>query len=229
VEQEAFWDFVWLAFEGWIGNIVVVLLALMSVGLIGIVINRFRRYNATRKDSMDFNQRVLRTLRDHSLHELVCIAQQHKSPGVIVIASGLVAFQKARMLGRDAALEAAKGATKLSARDVHMRMSRGLNYSAAIVVTALFVGVFGTCYHILTGFKGCDGSRESCMAAFYYEASRALVPTAWGFLIAIPSMWVHRYFENEVNSFDLEVETASLTLLNYLSMRTPAGEREDCM
>jgi biopolymer transport protein ExbB/TolQ len=226
VEQESFWDFVWLAFEGSIGNIVLVLLALMSVGLIGITIDRFRKFKATRRDSMDFNQRV-RKLRDHSLHELVCIAQHHKSPAAIVIASGLVAFQKARTLGVDAALEAAKGATKLSTRDVQMRMNRGLNYVTAIVVTALFIGVFGTCYHILTGFKGCDGSRESCMAAYYYEVSRALVPTAWGFLVAIPSMSVHRYFESEVNSFDLEVETASLDLLNYLSMRTPAGERED--
>jgi biopolymer transport protein ExbB len=229
VEQESFWDFVWLAFEGWIGNIVLVLLALMSVGMIGITINRFRTYKATRKASMNFHHRVRRTLRDHSLHELVCIAQHHKSPAAIVIASGLVAFQKARALGFDAALEAAKRATKLSARDVHMRMNRGLNYLAAIVVTALFVGVFGTCYGILTGFKGCGASREDCIAAYHYEISRAIVPTAWGFLIAIPSMWVHRYLdESEVDSCDLEVETVSLDLLNYLSTRTPAGEREDC-
>jgi biopolymer transport protein ExbB len=219
VGQESFWDFVRLAFEGWIGNIVLVLLAGMSVGLIGITINRFRTYKTARRDSMDFNQRVRSTLRDHSLHDLACIAQQCKSPGALVIASGLIAFQKARTLGLFAALEAAERSTKLSVKDVHLRMNRGLNYVAAIVVTALFVGVFGTCYDMMTGFKGCDGSRESCMAAYYYEISRALVPTAWGFLIAIPSMWTHRYLESELTSFDLEVETASLDILNYISMR----------
>ena len=228
MEQGSFWDFVWLAFEGWIGNIVLVLLALMSVGLISVTINRFRKYKAVRKDSMDFIQHVHGTLRDHSLYDLACIVQHHKSPGAIVIASGLVAFQKARMLGHDVALGAARRATKLSVREVHFSLNRGLNFVAAIVVTALFVGVFGTCYHILTGFKGCDGPRESCLAALDYEISRALVPTAWGFLLAIPSMWFHRYLESEVSSFDLEVETASFDVLNYLSMRAPKGAGEDC-
>ena len=218
VEQERFWDFVRLAFEGWIGDVVLILLALMSAGPVGITINRIRQYKAARKDSMDFRRRVGRTLHDHKLDDLISIAKGHRNPGAVVIASGLVAFQKARLLGLDVfAFEAAKRAAKLSARDAHIRMSRGLKLVAAIVVTALFVGVFDTCYDILTGFKGCVGSRESCMAAFDYEVSRALVPTAWGFLVAIASRWAYGYLQSDVNSLDLEMETASLDLMNYLS------------
>ena len=109
------------AFEGWIGDVVLILLALMSAGPVGITINRIRQCKAARKDSMDFRRRVGRTLHDHKLDDLISIAKGHRNPGAVVIASGLVAFQKARLLGLDVfAFEAAKRVAKLSARDVHI-------------------------------------------------------------------------------------------------------------
>jgi len=218
VEEETFIDFVRLAFEGWIGHTVLILLGLMSAGVVSIAIDRIRRYKLARKNSADFRQLVGKALGDHTLDHLISIAQGDTSPGAVVLASGLVAFHKSRALSFGA-YEAAAHAMELSARAAHFKMSRGMNHLAAIVVTAFLVGAFSTCYDILTGFKGCGSSRESCIAAFEYELSRALVPTEWGFLVAIPAMLAHRYLESEINSFDLEMETASLDVLNYLALR----------
>jgi biopolymer transport protein ExbB/TolQ len=124
------------------------------------------------------------------------------------------------------ALEAAERAAKLGSRGIHFRMSRGLNQLAAIVVTALFVGAFGTCYDVLTSFKGCGCSMEDLRAALSYEYARALVPTAWGFILAVPSMWAHRQLGKRIESFDLEMEAATLEMMNYLSI-TVGRERSE--
>ena len=155
MDQENVLDFVWLAFDGRIGHVVLILLALMSAGAVRITIGRILRYKAARKDSRNFKQHVV-AFRDHNLDDLISIAQNNNSPSAVVIASGLVAFQKARFLSSDVfAFEAAKRASRLSARGVHCEMNRGLNHLAAIAATVLFVGVFGTCYGMLTAFKGC--------------------------------------------------------------------------
>jgi biopolymer transport protein ExbB len=217
VDQETFSDFIWLAFDGRIGQVVLLLLTFMSAGALGITIDRILRYKAAHKDSEDFRQQVSVSLRDHNLDELILIAQRNNSPRAVVIASGLSAFLQARSVSSDAfAFEAAKRASQLSARAVHFRMSRGLNHVGAIIATVLFVGVFGTCYGFLTAFKGCGCSMESLKAALAYEHSRALVPTALSSLVAVPTIWVHRYLESKINWFDLEMETASLELVNYL-------------
>jgi biopolymer transport protein ExbB len=217
VDQETFWNFVWPAFDGWIGKGVLISLALMSVGSASITTGRLLSYKAARKDSWTFQRQTGTPLRIQRPDDLISIAQTNKSPRAIVIASGLAAFQEARLLRFDAyAAEAGKRAAALSAKAVHHRMRRGLNHLSAIVVTVLFVGVFGTCYCFLTAFKGCGCSLEDLRAALSYEYSRALVPTAWSFLVAIPTMWAHRYFESEIDSWDLETETARLELMNYL-------------
>jgi len=93
-DPEPFWDFVWLAFDGPIGQVVFMLLALMSAGVIGITINRIRWYAVARQDYRNFSQRVGRVLRNHNLVDLISIAQNNRSPRAMVIASGLAAFQE---------------------------------------------------------------------------------------------------------------------------------------
>ena len=220
VLDETFYDFARLAFEGRIGQIILMLLALMSTGAVCLTIARIRQYNAARKASAQFVQRAGKTLRDHEIQDLISIAREHDSPRAVVITSGLTAYQTSRSrCSKEYSLEAAKRASKLSARAAHFRMSRGLTSVAAIITTAVSVGIFGTCYHILTGFKGVNGPIEAIKAAMAYEYSRSLVPTAWSFLLAVLTTWAYRYLETNVNSFDLEMETAWLDLMNYLTLR----------
>jgi biopolymer transport protein ExbB/TolQ len=215
---EPFLDFVCLAFEGPIGQVVLVLLVLMSASVIGITIDRIRWYAIVRHDHRNF-RRDAGTLRDHHMVDLLSIAQSNRSPGAIVIASGLAVFQDSTLSSSNkSAVEAVQRASQLSIRACRLKLSRGLNQMASINATIVLVGAFGTCYHMLTGFKGCDGSRESCTAALVYEYTRALVPLAWGFLVAFPTAWIYKYLESEMNMFDTEMNAALLELLNYLAI-----------
>jgi biopolymer transport protein ExbB/TolQ len=220
VEQETPWEFVRLAFEGTLGNVVLILLVLMSVCSVGVAIDRICRYNTARKELMRFRQRIGRTLHTHHFNDLQLAAKNNASPGALVITSGLAAFETARVAGLHVfAFDAAKRAMRIAAIDIDTRMRRGLNQLTAIVVTAFFVGVFGTCYHMMTGFNGCNGSRQDCEAAMDYEYARALAPSALGLLLSISTSWAYRYLETKVDFLRLEADAASNELLNYLSLR----------
>jgi biopolymer transport protein ExbB len=200
MEHEPLFNFAWLAFDGWIGKAVLILLAVNTAGAVGITIDRIFRYRTTHKASADFRRQVGR-LRAHNLDDLISISQKSDSPRAVVIAAALNSFQRTGCLNSDTStFETAKHASKQSARAVHFQLSRGLNSLAAIIATVLFVGAFGTCYNVLTAFKGCGCSIESLRAALAYEYSRALIPTAWGFFVGVPSMWAHRYLDSEMNS-----------------------------
>jgi len=86
---------------------------------------------------------------------------------------------------------------------------------ASISATIVLVGAFGTCYHMLTGFKGCTGTKETSDAALLYEYTRGLAPLGWSFLVAVPTLWVYRRLESQINVFDLEMRAAFLELSNY--------------
>jgi biopolymer transport protein ExbB/TolQ len=55
------------------------------------------------------------------------------------------------------------------------------------------------------------------MAAIFEGLSQALVPTAFGVLVALVALWSYRYLAPEVEAFNLEMENESLQLINQLS------------
>jgi biopolymer transport protein ExbB/TolQ len=207
-----------LAFAGRTGQVSFLLLVLMTLAVVLIASNRLVLYRAVRKESLDFKRRVGATLRNYNLEDLISLAQSNNSPASMVIVAGLRAFQLSIPVSSQGfALETAKRAATRTANSVRHDLSSGLRYLAAIVGTVLLVGAIGTYCHILfETFKGCGSSAEDCKAAVAYEIMRALVPVASSVLVAVPATWMHRYLESEVNRFQLEMETASLELLNYV-------------
>jgi biopolymer transport protein ExbB/TolQ len=105
-----------------------------------------------------------------------------------------------------------------TAAEMDLAMKRGLIGLASIAVTAPFVGSVGMCIGIATSFKGISSGDESKFWAALVEAiSEALIPTALGLLVAIPSCWAFRYFTARMESLKVEMKNGSSELLDYLS------------
>lgn len=98
-----------------------------------------------------------------------------------------------------------------SKANIHADMKRGLSGLATIASTAPFVGLLGTVVGIINSFKG-----HGVFAAVIQGISEALISTAFGLLVAVPAAWSFNVFSSKIESFDVETETSSLELLNYL-------------
>ena len=69
--------------------------------------------------------------------------------------------------------------------------------------------------------SGVTGEKTAIMAAFAKRLSESLWPMAFGLLVGLVSLWFYLYLSNKLRTIDLEMENASLDLLNQLS-RSPS-------
>ncbi len=94
-------------------------------------------------------------------------------------------------------------------------LRRGLSGLATIASAAPFVGLFGTVVGIITAFQKMakEGGGLNAVSGGIAEA---LVTTAFGLLVAIPSVMVFNYFTNRVDDFVVDMNDVSSELVSFV-------------
>ncbi len=104
-----------------------------------------------------------------------------------------------------------------SAAIVHGDLKRGLNSLATIVSTAPWFGLLGTVVGMHYSFPSIGTEKTTAMAVYFELLSQALAPCAIGVMVAAVTMWFYRDLLTRLEIFDMEMETASVELVNGLS------------
>jgi len=115
-------------------------------------------------------------------------------------------------------LQAVARASKRSSGLVREEMRQGV-YSLAIIASiAPWFGLFGTILGIVNSFSGIMvGEKTALMAALAKRLSESLWPMGLGLLVGLISLWSYEFLAARLRTFDQEMETASLELLNQIS------------
>ena len=103
-----------------------------------------------------------------------------------------------------------------AAATARAEMSRGLSDLADVSGTAPLLGLLGTCVGIVGSFRGTAGDKWPDYADVLFSISDALLLTVFGLGIAIVAWWAYRYFNSCLDTFELEMQSASVELLNRL-------------
>ena len=114
-------------------------------------------------------------------------------------------------------LHAVQRASAHAAVMVHLEMKRGLSSLASIAVTAPFVGVLGWVLGYYNSFPGMSGSKETLLAIVTERLAEALMPIEFGLLVALLAYVGLANFQAKLDDFDVEMESASLQLINQLA------------
>jgi hypothetical protein len=96
-------------------------------------------------------------------------------------------------------------------------MGAGLYGLATIASIAPWVGMFGTIVGMTNSFPGYDGPRVSIRPIIFELLSESLWPTAFGLFVGLMALWFYKYLAARLGTFDLEMDNATLELLNTLS------------
>jgi biopolymer transport protein ExbB/TolQ len=115
------------------------------------------------------------------------------------------------------ALSATKRASARSAAIVHGELKRGLNNLATVVSIAPWLGLFGLVLGVCNSFPALGCGIGTAMAVTFELLAQAFVPCAFGVMAAVVTMWFYQYLLTKLEGFDMEMETASLQLMNTLS------------
>src|SRR2546429_2808074 len=199
-------------------KVVVFILFILSVYSFGVMIDRALMYSAARKQSRVFVQQVAGALKEGKLDEAIAIAERNKKSHIAkVVATGLSEFQSASQQVSDSdVIDAAKRGLERSVAIVHAEMKRGLSALATIGSTAPFVGLFGTVVGILNAFKGIANSKATGLSAVAGGIAEALVTTAFGLLVAVPSVWAFKFFTHQMGTLYRQMDKPPMELINYL-------------
>lgn len=82
--------------------------------------------------------------------------------------------------------------------------------------TAPFIGLFGTVWGIMDTFQGIGLSGSASLAVVAPGISEALVATAAGLAVAIPSVIFYNYFTDRIRALDSELQSFSSDILNIM-------------
>ena len=224
LQQEVGFDMVSMWNQmGFAARAVVIIMFLMSAWSIGVMIDRFIAFSATKKQSRQFAPAVAGALREGKLDEAIKLAERYKKSHLAkVVVAGLQEFQ-AHQGHSDIpgeTIESSQRALERAQAITNAELKRGLSGLATIGSTAPFVGLFGTVVGIINAFQSISSEKSTGLGAVAGGISEALVATAIGLFVALPAVWMFNYFNSQVESFGVEMDNSSSELIDYFLKRS---------
>lgn len=217
-----------LAHMGWVAFGVVIVLLLMSIYSIAVMLERYLTFKAAANQSRQFAPRVAEVLRSEQvsarLDEALKLSQSYRrSHLAVVVNSGLQEFATRnpaqKLLKPERQLRKAKRAVRRAAALKSAELQRGLSSLATVGSTAPFVGLFGTVIGIIDAFQAMNEQQTAGFSAVSAGISEALVTTAFGLLVAIPTVWMFNYFSTRVRGFEIEMHNSADELIDFFGVQ----------
>jgi biopolymer transport protein ExbB len=129
-----------------------------------------------------------------------------------VLATGLRAVIADPRIGE----ETLRGAFESAGRAAVHRLERYLNALGTIASAAPLLGLLGTVIGMIEIFGSQAPTGGNNPALLAHGISVALYNTAFGLIIAIPSLMFYRYFRGVVDAYTLDMEQAADRLVPHL-------------
>lgn len=85
--------------------------------------------------------------------------------------------------------------------------------------TAVYIGLFGTVIGIMKAFHDISTMGQTGMSTVIIGVSEALIATATGLLVAIPSVIAYNYFMTKIERIMKEMQLGASELLDFLKHR----------
>ncbi|MBT2971507.1 MAG: biopolymer transporter ExbB [gamma proteobacterium symbiont of Ctena orbiculata] len=184
-----------------------------SIVALGIVIERF--WSLQRKRVMpDYLMRqILQLHRDNKLNLADLDKLKDSSPLGRILAAGLI--------NRDHNKEVMKEAIEEVGRQVVHELERYLNTLGTIASISPLLGLLGTVIGMIKVFSVIVTAGVGDPGVLAGGISEALITTAAGLSVAIPSLMFHRYFSGLIDRLVIGMEEQALKLVEVIH-----GERE---
>jgi biopolymer transport protein TolQ len=96
------------------------------------------------------------------------------------------------------------------------RMSQLVPFLATAGNTSPFIGLFGTVWGIMNTFQSIGVSGSASLAVVAPGIAEALIATAAGLAVAIPSVIGYNYFTNQIRIMDAELQGFASDFLNIV-------------
>jgi biopolymer transport protein ExbB len=192
------------------GGWMMVLLLVASAVALAVFIERVLHYHRAQINSTEFLNGVRTVLKRNNVVEAVSICDATPGPVARLVKTAILNRER----GRDAVREALEDAGLMEVP----RLEEKLNLLATVAQIAPLMGLLGT---VLGFIKVFGQLQKAGLYAHVGDLSagvwQALICTAAGLAVAIPSYAGYNFLVSRVNSIVLDMEKASTEILNLVT------------
>ncbi len=156
----------------------------------------------------ELTDKIWQWVENRALSDKQIMALQQHSPLGRVLAAGLANRHRDRLVMIEAIEDAG--------RHVMHDLERYLNPLATIASISPLLGLLGTVTGMIRTFRAVTISGIGDPSAMAGGIAEALVCTAGGLIVAIPSVMAYRYFRGKVDGLVVDMEKESLKLVQAI-------------
>ena len=211
----------------WVAKAVAFVLFFMSMWSFGVAIERIYTFSQARKQSKLYAPQVAKHLKDGRLKDAIALSSSKNfrySHLAKVVLAGLQEYQFQQEAGgglsRDDLVDSVRRSIQRATALTQSDLKKGVNSLATIGTTAPFVGLLGTVVGVINAFVGIAATGSGGIGAVSAGIAEALVETALGLLVAIPSVWFYNYLTGRLDYFNVEMDNSSSELVDYFIKKT---------
>ncbi len=187
-------------------------IVLCSVAAVGIVCERLWTLQSNRVIPRDLSRQVWNWIETDQLNDKLIEALKKNSPLGELLAIGLVNRNKPRALLVERLQDAG--------RHVVYDLERFLNALGTIAAVAPLLGLLGTVAGIIHAFNAITANGLGDPRTLSGGIGEALITTAAGLTVAIPSLIAYRFLRGKVEGLVVRMEKEAMLLVDALDERT---------
>ena len=186
-----------------------------SVIAVGIVLERLWTLQRKRVLPKDMTTQVWEWVKHNQLDASHIQMLHASSPLGQVLAAGLA--------NRHAPREVLKEAIEDSGRHAAHDLERYLSTLGTIAAISPLLGLLGTVSGMITAFTAITAQGVGNPTVLAGGISEALVTTAAGLVVAIPSLIAYRYLRGRVDSLVIQIEKEAIRFIEVLTHQQRSG------
>lgn len=197
---------------GWL-MVPIILCSIVAVAIVG------ERFWALKQEKVVPSNLVAQVWQLHQKQQLDkqrLTLMRDSSPLGRILAAGLINMQHDRDVMKEAIEE--------TGRQVVIELERFLNTLGTIASIAPLLGLLGTVIGMIKVFAAITSQGVGNPTVLAGGISEALITTAAGLSVAIPSLMFYRYFRGRVDMLVIKMEEESLKLVEVIHGERESGE-----
>ncbi|HTS19328.1 MAG TPA: MotA/TolQ/ExbB proton channel family protein [Verrucomicrobiae bacterium] len=188
-----------------------------AVLAIGIFLERLFHYHRAQIHTDDFVNGILNSLKHGNVSEAINTCKETAGPVAQVVMSAVVNHDRSRDEIRESVQD--------TARTEVTRLERNLPILVTIAQVVPLFGFLGTVCGFISVFKVIESTQATTAGQLAGGTWQALLTTAGGLVVAIPSYIAYNYLVNRVQNLVLDMEKAANEVVQYLGRREQGGEQ----
>ncbi len=195
------------------GGWVMIPLVLFSVASVGIIAERFWSLRTSRITPPALVGQVWQWYKANTLDDQRIETLSNNSPLGRILAVGLANRHHPREIMKETLQDVG--------RQVAHELERYLNTLGSIASLSTLLGLYGTVIGMIQAFNAIAEHGVGNPTVVATGIATALITTAAGLTVAIPTLFFYRYFRGKVNALTLRMEEEALKVVDIIH-----GERE---